>query len=140
MNMVYSASSFQLQGMRFQECSAIELLRNPQCLLLCLCMRSDVRIQGLNVYCVYANDDTVYNELIITHDHDVLPKDMMIQVNNRSTDLKWIYAPLFFGYPDDGKQFESGDEVTVSVVANSRLTLKQFGIQIVYVPARKGNE
>lgn len=130
MNMVYSASSFQLQGMRFQECSATEELRNPQCLLMCLCVQMLEFKARMSTVCMQMMTRPVYNEFIITHDHDVLPKEMMIQVNNRSTDLKWIYAPLFFGYPDDGKQLiwlshwklgnqlESGDEVTVSVVAN----------------------
>ncbi|OVA17179.1 hypothetical protein BVC80_1307g16 [Macleaya cordata] len=96
------------------------------------------KIKGLNVATIYAFRKKLCDYIPLWH--------MIIQVNNNSKGLKWIYVPTFFGSLDVGKdmiwlshwksgnQLEGGDEVTVSIFVGSTddIKFKECGIHVVY--------
>ncbi|CAN6704059.1 unnamed protein product [Malus baccata var. baccata] len=96
----------------------------------------NLKIQGLNVFSVYANSGVYHFSSI--------PNPVMITISNQSKDLKWIYGPSCYGIPDDGNdvtwlshwkfgnQLECGDEVTVSVFTHPPFLVKECGIQLVH--------
>ncbi|PRQ57446.1 putative winged helix-turn-helix DNA-binding domain, toll-like receptor [Rosa chinensis] len=98
------------------------------------------KIRGFNIYSVYAWTTDVTT---------VLPP-LIIEVNNKSTGLKWIYVPSCYGIPSDGKdmiwlshwslgnQFKGGDVITVSVFTpDNWLQVKEFGVQVVHEEEEK---
>ncbi|XP_059653205.1 disease resistance protein RPV1-like [Cornus florida] len=105
------------------------------------------KIQGLNVCVVYAQSGSWMDS--------GWPNFCMIEVSNRTRDLRCIYCPAFMGVPDEGNEMvwlshwsfvnqsvEAGDELNVSLFfvgrSNWGFKLKEFGIHVVFEEEEKG--
>ncbi|VVA26651.1 PREDICTED: TMV resistance [Prunus dulcis] len=116
-------------------------------------IRGHLKIQGLNVFSVYAksNSDSPKN---INANVESIPNPIVTAVkfsNENGKNLKWVYVPSFFGVPDYGKDMvwlshwgllgsqllDRGDRVTVSVFTRFEFQVKKYGIQVVYEQEKK---
>ncbi|XP_059653196.1 disease resistance protein RPV1-like isoform X2 [Cornus florida] len=115
---------------------------------------ANFKIQGLNVCVVYAQTDGHSGN----PEDNVWTKLCMIELSNRTKDLKCIYCPTFMGVPDEGNEIvwlshwsfvnqlvEAGDELNVQVFFGAlkygscrRFKLKEFGIHVVFEEEEKG--
>ncbi|KAB2595304.1 protein suppressor of npr1-1 [Pyrus ussuriensis x Pyrus communis] len=102
---------------------------------------SSHRIQGLNIFATYANEENSNN------DEEWKAFSNIIKVSNKSKGLKWIYCPLFYGIPGDGEDMiwlshwkmenetilQCGDQVVVSVMTgpNKLFRIKEFGVELM---------
>ncbi|XP_020425355.1 TMV resistance protein N [Prunus persica] len=85
-------------------------------------IRGHLKIQGLNVFSVYAksNSDSPKN---INANVESIPNPLVTAVkvsNENGKNLKWVYVPSFFAVPGDGKDM-----------------VKEYGIQVVYEQEKK---
>lgn len=116
-------------------------------------IRGHLKIQGLNVFSVYAksNSDSPKN---INANVESIPNPLVTAVkvsNENGKNLKWVYVPSFFAVPGDGKDMvwlshwsllgsqllDRGDRVTVSVFTRFEFQVKEYGIQVVYEQEKK---
>ncbi|KAK9944485.1 hypothetical protein M0R45_010050 [Rubus argutus] len=105
----------------------------------------NLKIRGLNVFSVVAqsnNNDSDPMTNIVNIDGSEFPTITVL--SNKSDGRKWIYGPIFFGVPCEGKdvtwlshwrlgnRLKGGDEVTILIYTKSEFKVKECGIQLVY--------
>ncbi|XP_059653214.1 disease resistance protein RPV1-like isoform X2 [Cornus florida] len=142
-----------LPGSEVPGCFSIKCMGSSICFKVPLF--PNMKIQGLNVCVVYAQiDGHSGNSRNVYWRNAYWTECCMIEVSNRTKDLKWIYSPTFMGISDDLKEMvwlshwnfvnqfmEAGDEVNISVLfeeEETNLKLKEFGIHVVIEEEEKG--
>ncbi|KAL3515782.1 hypothetical protein ACH5RR_022684 [Cinchona calisaya] len=106
----------------------------------------NLKIRGLNICSVYSHLDNedYWCGNIFCDEKALLPHPLFTKISNKSKCLEWIYGPSCFGIPEDaeymiwlshwkfGNHLEAGDEVCVSIIADSGFQVKECGFNIVF--------
>ncbi|KAL7591514.1 hypothetical protein Lser_V15G33191 [Lactuca serriola] len=129
----YGIMSTYLPGINYQSMPMSEYMSSTAFLSFCVpsCPETS-RIQGLNITTSYTRSGTS-------------EKALFTKVSNTSKGLTWMYNPVIYADPEDGKDavwlsywpignvLDAGDEINVSIIVGDGWMVSSCGASLVFI-------